>query len=130
MVCAKAARDSGACTPDLCAPRHIARSRPWCTAGVGFASAGRIIVVAGPDNSLFGWACQTPFGARVGDLKSLTFGVALGIAASLGHHHCQIAAVAEGVAHTLLEQCSLQTPTALLRDRCRTSEQGDSLVQA
>jgi hypothetical protein len=54
---------------------------------------------------------QLPLCAGVRDAESVTFSIALGIAAGRGHYHCQIASVIEGVAHAFPKERGLQTTT-------------------
>jgi hypothetical protein len=52
----------------------------------------------------------------------------LGFAARLSNHHCQIAPVVKGVAHSLAKEGGLQSPAPQLRDRRSSSEKSDAIV--
>lgn len=69
-----------------------------------------------------------PLCAGVGDPEAVALGVALGFAARLSNHHCQIAPVVKGVAHSLAKEGGLQSPAPQLRDRRSSSEKSDAIV--
>ena len=71
---------------------------------------------------------QLPLGACVRNPETRPLCIALGAAACLGGHRCQIAAMIEGVAHACLKQRRLQAPAAHLGDGGRTAEQGNTLM--
>jgi hypothetical protein len=60
----------------------------------------------------------------------LALGVALRIASGLGHHHGQVTAKVEGMAHARFEQRRLQASAAEPGQGGRTGEQSDSFVEA
>jgi hypothetical protein len=73
---------------------------------------------------------EAPLGAGVGDAETLALGIALGIAARHGPHHCEIASMFESVTHAFVKQRSLQAAPPQLRNGRRAAKQGHSVMDA
>ena len=63
-------------------------------------------------------------------MKAVALGIALRFATRQGHHHCQIAPMLAGVAHTFVKESGLQSTTPPLWNCGRTAEQRDAFMQA
>src|SRR5262249_46272194 len=73
---------------------------------------------------------QAPFFACVRNPETLTLSIALGTAARLSDHYCQVASMVKGVAHTLVKERCLQPTMPQLRNCSRAAEQSDAVVDA
>jgi hypothetical protein len=73
--------------------------------------------------------CQPPLRARVRNTEPTALRIALRLAADLRHHHGQLTALRNGIAHASLQQSRLQPAPAHLRNRRGPAEDRHSFMQ-